>query len=211
MLDPTLLVAASATLEAIINKALQYDPATLKSLQKNTGKSLAIEISELNLTLCFHLGNPITITNHCEDPTVKLKGSLPALLSLALSDSTNLAKSGVTAWGNTAFLAEVKSIARRMEIDWEDAINQWLGDIAGHQIAEGLRRQFGWLNNRRISGERLLKEFLTEELRATPSPAELESFTSAVDQIYLKTDRLNARIQQLSARLQQQDSATNKE
>lgn len=211
MLDPTLLTAASATLEAIINKALQYDPATLNTLEKHLGKSLKVEITELNFSLCFHFGRQIMVTNYCEEPTIELRGSIPALISLAMSDSTNLAKSGVTASGNTAFLAEIKSIARRMEIDWEDAINQWLGDVAGHQLAGGLRRQFDWLNDRRVNGERLLQEFLTEELRATPSQPELETFSSTVDQLYLKTDRLSARIQQLDATLRPSPQATDKE
>jgi ubiquinone biosynthesis protein UbiJ len=211
MLDPTLLTAASATLEAIINKALQYDPATLNTLETHFGKSLAVEITELDFILCFHFGRQVMVTNYCEDPTIKLQGSIPALISLALSDSTNLAKSGVCAKGNTAFLAEIKSIARRMDIDWEDAINQWLGDVVGHQVAGGIRRQFGWINDRRVNSERLLKEFLTEELRATPSQPELETFNSTVDQLYLKTDRLSARIQQLDATLRPTPQATDKE
>ncbi len=197
MFDPTILAAATATLETLINKALQYDPATRRALQAYTGKSLAVDIRELKTTLCFHLGDEIMVTNQGKDATVRLQGSMPALIALAISDSTNLSDSNVTAWGNTALLADVKQLARNLDIDWEEAINQWLGDVAGHQLAEGLRRQLGWVNERRKNTERLLKEFLTEELRATPAQAELELFNSAVDQLYLKTDRLQARIERL--------------
>lgn len=198
MFDPTILAGATATLETLINKALQYDPATRIALQKLTGKSLAVDIRELQTTLCFHLGDEIMVTNQGEDATVRLQGSLPALVALAISDSTNLSDSNVTAWGNTALLADIKQLARNVDLDWEEAINQWLGDIAGHQLAESLRRQLGWVNERRKNTQRLLQEFLTEELRATPSRAELEMFNSAVDQLYMKTDRLQARIDRLS-------------
>ncbi|GAA5315762.1 MAG: SCP2 sterol-binding domain-containing protein [Candidatus Pelagadaptatus aseana] len=201
MLDPTLLAAASATLETVINKALDYDPATRRALRQHTGKSLAITIRELNTSLCFHLGDEIMVTNQSEGATVRLQGSLPALIRLAVSSSTNLADSDVEVWGSTALLIDIKQLARNMEIDWEEAINQWLGDVAGHQLAETLRRQLGWLNERRKSTERLLREFLTEELRATPSTAELESFNSQVDQLYLKTDRLQARVEKLRHQL----------
>lgn len=197
MFDPTILAAASATLETLINKALQYDPATRRALREHTGKSLAIHIRELKTTLCFYLGDEVMVTNQGDDATVRLEGSLPALIALALSDSTNLSDSNVTAMGNTALLADIKQLARNLDIDWEEAVNQWLGDVAGHQLAEGLRRQLGWVNERRKSTQRLLKEFLTEELRATPARAELEMFNSAVDQLYLKTDRLQARVEKL--------------
>jgi ubiquinone biosynthesis protein UbiJ len=211
MIDPTLLAAASATLETVINKALDYDPATRRALRQHTGKSLAITIRELNTTLCFHLGDNIMVTNQSEGATVSLQGSLPALISLAISKSTNLADSDVEAWGSTALLIEVKQLARNLEIDWEEAINQWLGDVAGHRLSESLRSQLGWLNDRRKSTERLLREFLTEELRATPSATELEGFNSQVDQLYLKTDRLQARLeklrQQLANKLSPSDSS----
>lgn len=197
MFDPTLLAAATATLETLINKALQYDPATRRALRQHSGKSLAVEISELKTTLCFYLGDEIMVTNHGDDATVRLQGSLPALIALAISDSTNLSDSNVIALGDTALLGEIKQLARNLDIDWEEAVNQWLGDVAGHQLAEGLRRQLGWVNERRKNTQRLLQEFLTEELRATPARAELEYFNSAVDQLYLKTDRLQARFEKL--------------
>lgn len=202
MIDPTITTAATASLEATINKALQYDPATRYKLQDLAGKSLAIEVTELKLLLCVHFdADMIRLSSNADDATTRLVGSLPGLINLAMSERVNLADSDVQAWGNTALLADIKVIASDLELDWEEAINEWLGDLLGHQVAEKLRFQFGWLKQRSKSGKRLISEFITEELRAVPSEAEVKYFSDQVDHLRLATDRISARFELLKQKL----------
>lgn len=216
MVDPTLSAAATVSLETVINQALRYDPATRLRLRALAGKSLAIEIltpmlapkSEGNIPLCCHFDDDgVRINASIDNPTTCLRGSLTGLLTLASSNQVNLSAAGVEAWGNTALLAEIKTIAAGLELDWEEAINDWLGDVAGHQLAEQARRQFGWLKARGQSGKRLLSEFLTEELRAVPAAAELQQFSDRVDALRLASDRLLARFERLRARQTPTDPA----
>lgn len=212
MVDPTLSTAATVALETVINQALRYDPATRLRLQGLAGKSLAVEIlpplGERRIPLCCHFDDDgVRLSSRIDDPTTCLRGSLPGLLMLASGDQINLAGAGVEAWGNTALLADIKSIAAGLDLDWEEAINDWLGDIAGHQLAEQARRQFGWVKDRARSGKRLLSEFLTEELRAVPAAAELQQFSEQVDALRLASDRLQARVERLRARLTPSDPA----
>jgi ubiquinone biosynthesis accessory factor UbiJ len=202
MIDPTITTAATASLEATINKALQYDPATRLKLQALTGKSLAVEVSELKLQLCIHFeADMLRLSSHSDDATTRLVGSLPGLINLALSERVNLADSDVQAWGNTALLADIKVIASGLDLDWEEAINDWLGDILGHQVAEKLRFQMGWLTQRGQAGKRLLSEFITEELRAVPSHSEIKYFSEQVDHLRLAADRASARFDRLKQKL----------
>lgn len=212
MVDPTLSAAATVSLETVINQAMRYDPATRLRLQALAGKSLAVEIlppvGERKIPLCFHFDDDgLRLSARIDDPTTCLRGSLPGLLMLASGDQVNLAGAGVEAWGNTALLAEIKSIAAGLDLDWEEAINDWLGDVAGHQLAEQARRQFGWVKNRAQSGKRLLSEFLTEELRAVPAAAELQQFSEQVDALRLASDRLLARFERLRSRQTPSDPA----
>lgn len=205
MVDPTLSAAATVSLETAINQALRYDPATRLRLQALAGKSLAVEIlapvGTGKIPLCCHFDDDgVRISASIDNPTTCLRGSLAGLLTLAAGDQVNLSAAGVEAWGNTALLAEMKTIAGGLELDWEEAINDWLGDVAGHQLAEQARRQFGWARARGRSGKRLLSEFLTEELRAVPAAAELQQFSEQVDALRLASDRLLARFERLRAR-----------
>lgn len=212
MVDPTLSAAATVSLEAAINQALRYDPATRQRLQALAGKSLAVEIllplGERKIPLCCHFEEDgVCISANIDDPTTCLRGSLAGLLALAGSDQVNLSAAGVEAWGNTALLAEIKTIAAGLDLDWEEAVNDWLGDVAGHQLAEQARRQFAWAKARGQSGKRLLGEFLTEELRAVPAAAELHQFSHQVDALRLASDRLLARFERLRARRTSSDPA----
>lgn len=212
MVDPTLSAAATASLEAAINKALHYDPATRLRCQALAGKSLAIEmaLAGKKIPLCCHFEDDgIGISANVDDPTTCLRGSLPGLLMLATSDGVNLSEANVEAWGNTALLADIKQIAGDLDLDWEEAINDWLGDVAGHQLAEQARRQFRWLRDRGQSGKRLLSEFLTEELRAIPSATELKGFSDQVDNLRLASDRLLARFERLRAAREHDVSSRN--
>ncbi|NIB39359.1 hypothetical protein HBA55_07170 [Pseudomaricurvus alkylphenolicus] len=207
MIDPTLKAAAGASLETVVNKALEYDPATRSRLRALAGKSLGVDIRELGLSLCFHFDTEGVRISHLEDddfePSTRLCGSLPGLVMLATSEKVNLADSNVEAWGNTALLADIKSIAKELELDWEEAINDWLGDIAGHSLAQRLRGQLGWLRRRGETGRRLLSEFLTEEFRAVPSGPEIKHFNEQVDQLRLAADRLGARFERLKQKITQ--------
>ncbi|MGH1374229.1 MAG: ubiquinone biosynthesis accessory factor UbiJ [Cellvibrionaceae bacterium] len=202
MIDPTISAAATASLEATINKALQYDPATKQKLHALAGKSLALEVTEFKLLLCVCFdADMVRLSSNGDGATTRLVGSLPGLINLAVGDRINLADSDVQAWGNTALLADVKIIASDLELDWEEAINDWLGDVLGHQIAEKLRLQFGWLKKRGQTGKRLLSEFITEELRAVPSEPELTFFSEQIDHLRLATDRIGARVDRLKQKL----------
>jgi len=203
-LDPTLIAAATAALEQGINKTLQFDPATRQAIAKLAGKSLFLEVTEPTFSLCLHFSaDRVSVTSYSEDATTRLRGPLFGLIQLASSDNVNLSDSGVEVWGSTSLLADLQRITGQLDIDWEDAISPWLGDVAGHALANHLRAQFNWVSERGRSGKRLLQEFLTEELRATPHRLELESFNREVDQLRLAADRMQSRVERIKAKLSQ--------
>lgn len=203
-LDPTLIAATTAALEQGINKALKFDPATRQAISGLAGKSLLVEITEPEFTLNLHFcSDQVRVTSCNEDPSTRLRGPLYGLLQLAVSDNVNLSDSGVEAWGSTSLLADLQRISSQVDIDWEDAISPWLGDIASHALASQLRTSFGWIKSRGRNSKRLLQEFLTEELRATPHRLELERFNREVDQVRLAADRMQSRVARLKAKLSQ--------
>ncbi|MCW8195375.1 hypothetical protein F6455_11305 [Proteobacteria bacterium 005FR1] len=196
MADPTLLSAACAALETAINGALRYDPGSRYALARLAGKVLAVELTQPSLTLYLEpQSDRIRVAGHFEgEVTTRLRGSPPAMLSLLRSDRLNLAGSGVEVFGSTGTLEQLQQIIRNLEIDWEQALTEMTGDLAGHQGAEALRGVGNWLSGRQQTFERLLGEYLTEELSTTPARAELEHFYREVDELRLAADRLEARL-----------------
>ncbi len=199
--DQTIITGITAGIEAVINRALRYDPATQQKVAQ-LNQVLAVTITQPNVTfyICGQTdkGNSdnsgVRIMNHCEDSiTTHLTGSITALFSL-LKKPTTLANSGVELVGSTQLLQEWQSILQSLDIDWEDAISQILGDIAGPLTADSLRKAKQWFTQQTDEHQRLVTEYLPEELKVTPSKTEVNEFYQEIDKLKLSTDRISARI-----------------
>ncbi len=201
-MDPMLINAALAGAEKVINSALRYDPATRLKLARLSGKILAVHITApVAFTLyVMPLEQELELMSHWDgEVDTQLSGSLMALLQLSTTEIHNLKYSGVTAMGDLALLADLQQLLKNLEIDWEDMLSQFTGDIIGHQTAQVIRAKFGWAKDRAQTAARLGKEFLTEEYQALVSNPELEDFYQQVDELRLAVDRAAARVEKLLA------------
>ena len=226
MVNPTIAAAATATLEATINKALHYDPATRLALSQLQEKSLAVDFTDLHTSLCLHFDEQVVrVTTYSENPTTRLRGSVVGLARLVISDTATLTEANVEAWGSTALLAEPtdglvsmrgsvhwssgtkldckNERGQSIDVDWEDALSHWMGDVVGHQLAQTIRWRLRLLVQHSKSTKRLVQEFLTEELAAIPTQVELQNFSNGVDEIRLAADRIDAKLAAVMANIQQ--------
>lgn len=194
---PTLNTAALAALEKLINTALRYDPGTRAALGELADQVLAISTTTPAVTVYITPDSDgVRLMGYWEgDVHTQLRGSLPALVRLARSDQTSFADSGVEVIGNTGLLIDLQRLLKNLDIDWEDALSQLLGDIVGHQSAQVIRKSVSYTRERASEAKRLLSEFLTEELQTLPPKPELEDFYRQVDELRLRADRLEARLQ----------------
>lgn len=195
-----LTTAALASAEHIINAALRYDPATRLGLAQLSGKILALNITAPVAITVFvmPLDEEIQLmANWAGDVDTHLSGSLMALLQVSTTETHNLKYSGVTAMGDLALLANMQQLLKNLDIDWEDMLSQFTGDVIGHQAAQIIRAKFGWAKDRARSATRLTKEFLTEEYQALVSKPELDGFYQQVDELRLAVDRAAARVEKL--------------
>lgn len=191
--------AALGGLERVLNKALEYDPASRYRLSELAGQVLAINMStpELTFYLMPETDGIALMSDWDGEVDARLSGSFSALARLPLSDVTNLRDTGVSFVGKTNLVAGLTQIAKNLDIDWEEILSQWIGDVAGHQAAQLIRAQMNWLGARAKSAQRLTGEFLTHELHALPSRSELQAYYQGVDDIRFGLDRVDAKLRQL--------------
>lgn len=210
-MDPMLTTAALASAEKIINAALDYDPSSRIALAQLEPQVLAIHITtpEFKIFVAPTADGIKLLGNYEGDVTTQLQGTLPALISLIKSDRLNLKDSGVQLFGSTSFLAELQKILSNLDIDWEEMLSQVFGDIIGHQGAELIRSKMAWTKDRVSNIQRLTSEFLTEELRVLPSAPEINFFNAQVDELKLRADRVQARIEQILSRIERQSAQSN--
>ena len=203
--DPALLSAALAGAEQALNQAIALAPYSHQELDAVSGTLLGIEITTLDLTVYIEMvtNTEVRLMAYCErDTDAFMRGTLEEFAALATSDepTATLINSGIELEGSSASLITLQQVIARMEIDWEAPLVELLGDVVGHQIAEGLRRFFRWGEGARTSLKRQVSEYLLEEGRLTPPKAELEHFYDAVQSVAMRVERAQSQVEKLLAK-----------
>ena len=195
----TLTIAALASAEKMINAALRYDPATRIGLAQLEGKIIALQVTTPGINIfIMPMDDELRLMGNWDgDVDTRISGSLLALAQLSQTEIHNLKDSGVTVMGDLSLLADMQRLVKNLDIDWEEMLSQFTGDIIGHQTAQLIRAKLSWAKDRAKNGQRLASEFLTEELKTVPGKAELNDFYQQVDNLRLAVDRAAARVEKI--------------
>ncbi|MFT6253833.1 MAG: ubiquinone biosynthesis protein UbiJ [Granulosicoccus sp.] len=197
-MDQTIQYAIIAGIEKSINTALTYDPATKKKIAK-IHDILAINITSPLATTLYIRGqeNGVAIMSYCEETvTSQLEGPAFAFLNL-LNNPHALANSGVSLTGSTQLLQQWQTIIETLDIDWEDALSEVIGDIAGPIASKGIKQYIQWWQQQAQEHQRLIAEYLPEELRVVPSKPEVDGFINDISDLNLHVDRIAARVNRI--------------
>ena len=87
------------------------------------------------------------------------------------------------------------------DIDWEELLSQYLGDIAAHQIGNVVRDVSGWAEEARHTLAQDTVEYLRNEAAILVETREIAEFVDAVDALRSDVDRLEARLQRIARAL----------
>lgn len=192
--------AALTAVEQLINQALRYDPASLRSLGELQGKIIAIESTFPPLAIFMHPHSAgIQLTLDADKPAdTTLKGSALALATLLSGGAkSTLYGSGVEVNGDTSLLQSLSAMLRDLDIDWEAALAKLLGDVPAHLLGESVRAATKWQKATAERAAVVLSDFSVEEAQWLPPRAEFDAFTLQVADLRRTTDRLAARIDKL--------------
>jgi ubiquinone biosynthesis protein UbiJ len=147
---------------------------------------------------------------HDGEVTTAIRGTAGdfAELATARDPAAALINGNIELDGDSGPLMDLQRILARLEPDWEAPLVDTLGDVAGHQLAEGLRGLFGWGRQAGASILRQLEEFIHEEARLAPPRQEVEDFYQDLEQLNQRVERLAARVARLGARMDQHRKET---
>jgi ubiquinone biosynthesis accessory factor UbiJ len=188
-------------LEAVLNRYLRLDPDATARMAALRPRSIAIELTPLQLTLyVVPAENGVQLRSRLEtDPDTVLRGTPLGLAQLGLGSESGKAlfSGSVTIDGDVETGQAFKAILDEMDIDWEEQLSRLTGDVIAHQLGNTARRAAAVLRNGRRTLERDIGEYLQEELRVLPTRIETENFSADVSCLGMDTDRLAARIRRL--------------
>jgi len=196
--------AVIAAAEALINRLLALDPDHANGLGRLAGRVIELRISAPPLRL-FVVPEPgrIALRQHRDGPAdVTLAGSALAFLKLsrAGADPARFAAQGVTIEGSTEVAQDMKRLLDTLDIDWEEWLSGYVGDVAAHVLGNLARSlaAFGRQTSETIGRD--AAEYLQEEARVLAPRHRVESFLHEVDVLRADLDRLEQRVQRAGAR-----------
>lgn len=209
-INPTAHTAVLAALEAAINRALELAPSSKFQLAELEDHIFLVQCTSPEIDLYLQAGHQgIRLMGVYEgDITTTVRGVASDFTELATSDdpAASLINGKLTIDGDSAPLLELQKIVSELDLDWEAPLVNALGDVAGHQLAQLLRGTFKWGRQASDSLTRQLDEFIHEEARLSPPRLELEDFYKEIQELTLRTERLQSRTDRLRKRINQHAS-----
>ena len=204
--DPAVIAGVSLAIETVIAKAVELSPGTQSRLKQLHPLTIEIYCTQPALKMFVSVEEEdggIQIDSYRETKaTVSIEGTWRDFSRVATaSDPTAALINGdVKISGDTAPLMQLQTIVGDLDIDWEAPIVNAIGPVFGHQLAEVIRAitRTSGTTHRRM--KRQLSEFILEEGRLSPPKPELDSFFTAVDDLVLRTDRIESRLKRIKKR-----------
>ncbi|WP_108125718.1 ubiquinone biosynthesis accessory factor UbiJ [Saccharospirillum mangrovi] len=193
-------------IQRLINEALRYDANAQRRLSELAGQSLVLVTREPSLTLALSIesgGDIQVVFAEPETVNARVSGRATDLFAvMRASDRTQaMMAHQIDIQGDTRTFFTIQSILSELDIDWELALGDKVGDLPAHWLAEGLRGLASWAHVQGRSTERTLRNYLREESGALVPNSLWQAHSQAVHDTRLAADRLAARLERLSQRL----------
>jgi ubiquinone biosynthesis protein UbiJ len=132
------------TLETAVNHVLQLDMESPERVKKLEGRLLQVDLEGLGITLFFTFKHGVVRVRLDAEgkPDTVISGTPVALFSMAEPEDVDwgLPNSKVQINGDASLARDLERIFSKLDPDWEGPLAGMFGDVAGHQLAQGLRQ-----------------------------------------------------------------------
>lgn len=199
--------AIATLLESSINRYLALDPSVQASVDALEDRSVTLVLKEFPFPFHFRIENKrIKVLSELEVlADVSLSTSIPALLQMTLTNEgdESVLGSEIEMSGNMDVGRDFRNIFKNVDIDWEEILSKYTGDIIAHKLGNGYRQFSRWLGNTNQTIQKDITEYLQEESRQLPSTFEITDYINAVDDVRLAVERVEARFKILVKTVEQ--------
>ena len=191
----------TSLIDAAINRYLALDPGSPAKIAALDGKVLEVMLKELDVPLYLRVSEQhVDVLPGCEDTVHStMRASIISLIKMGLSQDSGEGVIGadIDMSGDMETGRRFHDLLKNADIDWEEILAQYTGDILAHKIGNSVRAVSRWGQNTIDTLSRDLSEYLQEESRQLPSRNEIAQYLENVDRLRLSVDRAEARIRQL--------------
>lgn len=193
-------------IELAMNQLLKLDDDSQQRLKKLSGKSLQVAIKELPWPLLFTFSEQIDVrTVFASDKDLDpIPEPVDCLIELdletlpKLKDSSQLTKliqqKQLNLIGDIYVAQTFSALLKDLDIDWEEELSRYTGDVVAHQTFTSMRTMFDTAKAQIEQSTIELGERLTQSDSIAVKPSEVIEFSRDVSVLRSATERLSARI-----------------
>ena len=198
MLNSSLLLK----IEALANRILALDPDSLDALESLSGKVIALELINTDLKFyTFPSACGLKIQDHHDgNVNVRIMATLPDMLAYLLSsrDETGSTTGTLEVVGEVGLAQRFQSIIRNMDLDWEEVVSRYTGDIFARKFANLIRGTGRFVKQTGDTLQQDMSEYLLYEAEVLPVRDDIDVYVSSVDDLRNDVERLKLRIERLA-------------
>ena len=192
--------------EILLNKALTLDPASKNKLTLLQGKIFAIKCTKPNCSIFITVlekGFQLT-TTITDEVDAEITATADVLLKLIIAKNKDhvIRNKNIQLKGDASSIQDLQAILFELDIDWEYQLSKLIGDIPTQALSDSIAKLKIFLSNNAASLTADIDEYLHEERKIVPTTSELEIFYQRIDQLRLKVDRTESRINKLTRNYQ---------
>jgi ubiquinone biosynthesis protein UbiJ len=103
--------------------------------------------------------------------------------------------------GDAELGQQFSEILEALDIDWEEHLSHFTGDLVAHKLGNVVRGALSWGRQTVDTLGQDVAEYLQEESETVPNQDEAEGFMSQVDVLRTDVDRMEARVKRLENNL----------
>ena len=191
------------------NLLTRQQPWAAQRLARHAGKTLRIVLGGFSLTFQLSAAGQLVPTEISSTPDVVLEinpQSLDPLAWLSPRARPDMAEY-VHVSGQAALAQVVSELSRDLRPDPEDALAQWLGDVAARRLVQGARSAAMSASDALRGLGRNAAEYLSEETDALASRPLMEGFVQAQSRAQAQLSTLEQRAAELNARLRKLEAS----
>lgn len=196
---------ARGLLEGILARLIATDDTALAGLAGLEGRLIAVQLRgpDVRFFLAPVAGRLHLLTAAERQPDVEVITTPAGLVAMARARAAGepMPPGSVELKGDLAVAQRFQKWLAGLDVDFEELLAGWLGDVPAHTAMRGLQVGGRHLRATGAAGLQAVVDYAVNEGDLLVGMAEVREFLDAVDTLRERQDRLAARVARLTARL----------
>ncbi|MCW9027449.1 MAG: SCP2 sterol-binding domain-containing protein [Kangiella sp.] len=199
-------------IEMMINQTVRLDPDAQSRLWSLNNKIIKVVLTDLNINFFIVIEDSLILVKPDINKqfNAELTGSSASFFNLALNEkgSDSIFKGEVHFAGEIGTAQNFQNFFKQLNIDWEEHLAQYTGDIVAHTMVSHGKKVGDWLHKSATTAQQNFSEYIRFEAKLSPASIELENFYDAIADLKSDSDKLKQRVERLSQKIANKNPTT---